>query len=130
MLCQIHAAMGNVDTAKAFSVLVEIDEIYVGGRPRRENAKLDKDGAAVTPEKEPSTRGRGMDKMPVIGVRERSSGKVHAKVALPNETGQKLTGKQLLSVLDEVCADGTTVISDDFSGYNILDKNFPTTSFT
>jgi hypothetical protein len=43
-------------------------------------------------------------------------GKVHAKVALLNEKGQKLTGKQLLPVLDEACADGTTVVSDDFSG--------------
>jgi transposase-like protein len=33
-----------------------------------------------------------------------------------------LTGKQLLSVLDAVCKEGTTVATDDFSGYNILDK--------
>jgi hypothetical protein len=59
---------------------------------------------------------------PVIGVRERSSGKVFAKVALPNGKGQKLSGKQLLGVLDTVCMDNTTVISDDFSGYNILNK--------
>ena len=41
---------------------------------------------------------------------------------LPNEDGQKLTGKQLLKVLDEVCKEETTVVSDDFKGYNILDK--------
>jgi hypothetical protein len=33
MLHQIRAAMGNADTAKAFGVLAEIDETYVGGRP-------------------------------------------------------------------------------------------------
>jgi hypothetical protein len=41
---------------------------------------------------------------------------------LPNEKGEKLTGKQLLSVLDAVCKEGTKVATDDFSGYNILDK--------
>ena len=50
----------------------------------------------------------------------RSSKRVYAKVALPNAKGQKLSGKQLLAVLDKVCKDGTTVASDDFSGYNIL----------
>ena len=125
MLQQIRAAMGNQDMKKAFGVLVEIDETYVGGRPRRENAALDKDGAAVPPEKEPAKRGRGTDKTPVVGVRERSSGKVYAETALPNEKGQKLTGKQLLGVLEKVTADGTTVVSDDFSGYNVLDKNLP-----
>jgi hypothetical protein len=123
MLHRIRAAMGNADTAKAFSVLVEIDETYVGGRPRRENAIAGKDGAAAAPEKEPAKRGRGTDKTPVIGVRERSSGKVYAQVALPNEKGQKLTGKQLLGVLEKATADGTTVVSDDFSGYKILDLN-------
>jgi transposase-like protein len=125
MLRQIRTAMGNEDTAKAFSALVEIDETYVGGRPRRENAVLDKDGIPVPPEKEPAKRGRGTDKTPVIGVRERSSGKVYTQVALPNEKGQKLTGKQLLGVPEKVTADGTTVVSDDFSGYKILDKNLP-----
>jgi hypothetical protein len=38
------------------------------------------------------------------------------------EEGKKLSGKQLISVLDEVCKEGTTVASDDFSGYTILDK--------
>jgi hypothetical protein len=41
---------------------------------------------------------------------------------LPDEEGRKLTGKQLLAVLDEACKKGTVVISDDFSGYKILDK--------
>ncbi|MDR1278052.1 MAG: IS1595 family transposase [Treponema sp.] len=122
MLQQIRRAMGNENMAKAFNVFVEIDETYVGGKPRKENVKLDKNGTVVPSEKEPSKRGRGTDKTPVIGVKERNSGKVYAKVALPNEKGQKLTGKQLLSVLDTVCADNTTVASDNFSGYNILDK--------
>jgi hypothetical protein len=125
MLHQIRAAMGNADTAKAFGVLVEIDETYVGGRPRRENAAPGKDGTAVVPEKEPAKWGRGTGKTSVIGVRERSSGKVYAEAAPPNEKGRKLTGKQLLGVLEKAAADGTTVVSGDFSGYKVLEKNLP-----
>jgi hypothetical protein len=58
----------------------------------------------------------------VIGAAERNSKKVLAKAALPNENGQKLSGRQLLSVLDEVRKKDTTVAGDDFTGYNILDK--------
>jgi hypothetical protein len=39
-----------------------------------------------------------------------------------NKEGQKITGKQLLSILDKVCKNETTVVSDDFTGYKILDK--------
>jgi hypothetical protein len=38
---------------------------------------------------------------------------------LPNDRGQKLTGGQLIEALKQACADGSTVISDDFSGYKV-----------
>jgi len=51
---------------------------------------------------------------------------VHARVALPNKKGKKLTGKQLLDILKEVAkadgTDGNVVITDEFKGYNILKK--------
>jgi transposase-like protein len=75
MLKQIRTAMGNTDMRKSFEAFVEIDETYVGGKPRKENTWIDKDGVIVPSAKEPSKRGRGTDKTPVIGVRERSSGK-------------------------------------------------------
>ena len=116
----IREAMGNEDMSKAFQCFVEIDETYIGGKPRKQNVKFDEDGNKIP--KEPAKRGRGTDKTPVVGVKERDTKRVYAKVALPNEEGQKLTGKQLLGILDSVCNEGTTVASDDFSGYNILDK--------
>ncbi|WP_159428236.1 hypothetical protein [Brevinema andersonii] len=39
-------------------------------------------------------------------------------MALPNEKNQKLTGKQLLNILEKV-AENNTVITDEFKGYNI-----------
>jgi len=54
-------------------------------------------------------RGRGTKKTPVVGIKERGSGRVHAQVMLANEESKKLTGKQLLAVLDKVCKKGTTL---------------------
>jgi len=112
MLRLIREAMGNKDMKKTFDVLVEVDETYIGGKPRKDNSKIN--------EKQNIKRGRGTNKTPVVGVKERSSKRVYAKVMLANEEGKKLSGKQLLNVLDEVCKEKTTVVSDDFVGYNIL----------
>lgn len=112
MMHQIRSAMKNENTKQMFEAIVEVDETYVGGKPRKSND-----------ENEPkSKRGRGTSKTPVIGVKERNSGKIHAVVALPNEKGQQLSGKQLLKVLNDVCKENTTVMTDQFSGYNILNN--------
>lgn len=115
MLHLIRKAMGSEDYKDTFEAIVEIDETYVGGKPRKENKHSDND------EYKRNKRGRGTNKTPVVGVTERSSGRIHAKVALPNKEGKKLTGKQLLSVLNDVCKKGTTVMTDQLNGYGILD---------
>ena len=122
MLKQIRGAMGNENMKKSFDVFVEIDETYIGGKPRKNNKKYDENGNIIIDENNKIKRGRGTKKTPVIGIKERNTQRVYAEVALPNEEGQKLTGKQLLSILDKVCKDETTVVSDDFTGYKILDK--------
>jgi transposase-like protein len=124
MLHQIRTAMENREIEKIFESIVEVDETYIGGRPRKTNAVLDKDGNVIKSGKlPPGKRGRGTKKIPVVGVKERSTGKVYAKVMPPNEEGKKLTGKQLLGVIEQVCKEeGVTIVSDDFKGYNILDK--------
>ena len=117
MLKQIRIAMGNENLTKSFELIVEVDETYVGGKPRKENNNLQ----FTTPKpKDTSTTGRGTKKMPVIGVKERETGRVYARVALPNEEGKKLTGKQLLAVISAVTKPNTVVMTDDFKGYNIM----------
>ena len=111
MLKQIRSAMGNTDMTKAFEAMVEIDEAYIGGKPRKENNQIH--GTAK--------RGKGTKKTPVIGVKERSTNRVYAKVVFPDKNGKKLTGKQLFNVLDTVCKDKTTVFTDDYCGYGFLD---------
>jgi len=112
MLHQIRSCMGKESYKDTFDALVEIEETYVGGKPRRDNHHT------------PSSpkRGRGTDKIPVVGVKERSTGKIYAEVSLPDESGKQLTGEQLMKVLDSVCKEGITVMTDQFSGYNILDN--------
>jgi len=115
MLKQIRTAMNNQDFKDTFSTIVEIDETYVGGKPRKRNTG-NKDSDKTTPNK----RGRGTSKTPIIGVIDRENKVAYAKVALPNKEGRKLTGTQLLSVLNEVTKKGATVITDEFRSYNIL----------
>jgi len=115
ILKQIRTAMNNQEFKDTFSAIVEIDETYVGGKPRKLN-KGNKDSDRTTPNK----RGRGTSKTPVVGVIDRKNKVAYAKVALPNKEGRKLTGKQLLSVLNEVTKKGATVITDEFRSYNIL----------
>ena len=117
MLKQIRTAMGNENLTKSFELIVEVDETYVGGKPRKQNNNL----KFTTPfPKDTSTTGRGTKKTPVIGVKERGTGRVYARVAFPNEEGKKLSGKQLLAVISAVTKTDTVVMTDDFKGYNIM----------
>lgn len=115
MLQQIRKAMEKEEYKETFEAVVEIDETYVGGKPRKNNGHSDD-------EDNKPKRGRGTSKTPVIGVKERNTGKVHAVVANYNEEGKQLSGKQLFAVLKKVCKGNNTVMTDQFSGYNILDK--------
>jgi hypothetical protein len=92
ILKQIRTAMGNKDMSKTVEAIVEIDETYVGGKPRNSNRKDDNEPK--------NPRGRGTRKMAVIGGGLKK--RVYAQVASPNKDGKKLTGKQLFKVLDEI----------------------------
>lgn len=112
MLHQIRIAMSKDEYKETFEAIVEIDETYVGGTPHNKHTQC-----------APSKRGRGTSKTPIIGVRERNTGRVSAVVAIKNKDGKQISGKQLFDILKKVCKDNTTVMTDQFSGYNILDKD-------
>lgn len=115
MLHLIRKSMGKEEYKDTFEAVVEIDETYVGGKPREENRHSEND------DYKRNKCGRGTSKTPVVGVTERSSGRIYARVALPNKDGKKLSGKQLLKILDDVCKKGTTVMTDQLNSYGILD---------
>jgi transposase-like protein len=116
MLKQIRTAMGNAENQEFIDTVVEIDETYVGGKPRKGNKPDDKD------DDDKPKRGRGTKKTPVVGVIDRENKKIHAKVAKPNKEGKKLTGKQLLEIINEVIKTPLTIMTDEFRSYRALAK--------
>lgn len=104
---QIRKAM--VDDSEFLNGIVEADETYIGGKPR----KNDKDSD------DPPKRGRGTKKQPVIGALARG-GRVVAK---PTD---KVTGKTLKAFLGSV-VDGadSVLITDEFRGYNRMSEWVP-----
>ena len=104
---QIRKAM--VDDSVFLNGIVEADETYIGGKPR----KNDKDSD------DPPKRGRGTKKQPVLGALARG-GKV---VAQPSD---KVTGKTLKAFLSKfVQADDSLLVTDEYSGYNRMSEWVP-----
>jgi len=122
MLQQIRISMGNAEQQEFFDTVIEIDETYVGGKPRKDNDR-NNNGNGEPPV--PNKRGRGTSKTPVVGVVDRINKKIFAKVAMPNAKGQKLTAKQLIGILKNVSKqeNNNTIITDEFRGYDTLSKN-------
>jgi transposase-like protein len=106
--------------------IVEMDESYFGGRPRRRNppdnvANLGYRGIRTDEWKYPhNKRGRGADKVKVVGMVER--GVQQGRVVLKVE--DSLTGADMLRLLKKYVKmkRGTTVMTDDFKSYNRFDK--------
>ena len=118
MLKKIREAMSDEDL-ELFREISEIDETYVGGKPRKQSKKDDDDDMPSSGNK----RGRGTDKTPVIGIVNRALNKVVAKVAELNEQGQKLSGKQLIAFIKDTVEADSTIYSDEFKGYNQVSKH-------
>ena len=105
---RIRAAMTQGD--RLLSGLVEADETYGGGKPRRTNRKEDHT---------PNKPGRGTKKTAVIGAVERG-GQVMAQVA------KDLTGKGILKFLKSgVDLDDALLLTDEYRGYRAVDSLLP-----
>ena len=87
--------------------IIEADETYIGGKPRKENKKENR---------EPAKRGRGTEKTPVIGAVERG-GKVVAEVA------ENLTGRKILDFIKRaVKIEDSELMTDEFHAYNAIGR--------
>lgn len=117
MLRYIRMAIAKEEYKEVFEVIVEIDETYIGGKPRKSN-----EHSSENENRKVAKRGKGTKKTPIIGVKERHTGRVHAVVSWFNDEGKTLTGQQLFDVLNKICKGGNTVVTDEYAGYNILDK--------
>lgn len=102
-LChRIRESMTSVQ--RQLSSIVEVDETYVGGKPRKRN-----NGKHQTPSK----RGRGTAKTPVVAAVERS-GEVRTQVVCD------VTAHTLRDVIDQHVQKFSKIITDDFRGYNAV----------
>ena len=106
---RIRSEMMRKEGKSFLQGIIEADETYVGGKPRKSNKRNDDDNDAPK-----NKRGRGTEKTPVIGAVERG-GKVIARVATD------LTSKGILQFLREnIRIDGSTLITDEYRAYNAV----------
>lgn len=106
---RIRAAMAS-DEAPMLAGIIEADETYVGGKPRKRN-KRDDD--------KQNPRGRGTDKTPIIGAVERD-GNVIAQVA------EDLSGMGILNFIkNAVRTEDSVLITDEYKAYNAVRSLMP-----
>lgn len=106
MMHRVRTSMANDPQQEALLYgIVEADETYVGGKPRKGNRRADD---------KPNKRGRGTKKVPVVGVVERG-GRVIAQPAKPGQLSAKGLTKFIGRFVDKR---GTVLITDEFGGYN------------
>jgi hypothetical protein len=95
ILKQVRKAMQEENQDGFYEAMIEVDETYIGGKPRKGNNRNDDNLPKLKP-------GRGTSKTPVIGIVPRDDKKVYAKVFMPNKKGKSLTGLQILMVFNKV----------------------------
>lgn len=82
--------------------IIEADETYIGGKPRKENKKANR---------EPAKRGRGTEKTAVLGAIQRG-GQVIAEVVT------ELTGRSIYNFIQKhVNTEESELITDEFQAY-------------
>ena len=106
---QIRKSMTQANQRNLLTGIVEMDETYVGGKPRRGSGG------------EPPKRGRGTKKTPVVGAVERG-GRVTAKVT---KKGQLKGGNLRAFVRDRVDTRNAGLITDEYPGYIGMNKVLP-----
>jgi transposase-like protein len=104
---RIRQAM-STDQGKLLKGIVEMDETYVGGKPRKSNFRDDDDTD--------NKRGRGTDKLPIVGAVERG-GNVVAKVMNGVKLGAETLTNFVKSAVDTTKAH---LITDQYAGYNTM----------
>ena len=110
---QIRKAMTQVEHRTLLTGIVEMDETYIGGKPRK-GTKGDGEGGKHKP-------GRGTKKAPVVGAVERG-GKVTAKAV----SKDKMKGRNMRAfVRDRVDTARANLITDEYKAYLGMSRVLP-----
>jgi len=96
---------------RLFHGIVEMDETYVGGKPRKGNI-----GSGGQNGGNKRKRGRGTDKMPVVGIVERNGRAIAKKVAKDGLSSRCLSD----FFVKHVDAPSSIVMTDEYKGYRGL----------
>jgi len=108
MAMKVRQAMIDTEQRNLLTGLVEMDETYIGGKPRKGSGQHHR-------------RGRGTKKTPVVGIIERG-GRVTAS---PAKNGQ-LTTKNLADLVRRnIDTNNATLITDEFTGYMGMRRILP-----
>jgi len=106
MQMQVRKAM--LEYGDLLTGIVEADETYIGGKNKNRHEDKKTEGG----------QGRGgEDKTPVIGIKSRD-GKVIAKKS------KDVSGKTLKAFINQNVAKGSTIMTDEWAGYNGLAKAY------
>lgn len=89
---------------------VEVDESYVGGKPRHANNPASK-------EPTPSKRGRGTNKQPIMVLVERDG----SSRAMPISAAD---GETLIGAARQLVDPSATINTDEWTGYRGIDQHF------
>jgi len=100
---RIRSAMSKRPFAKKLKGIIEVDETYVGGKPRKDG-KIHK-------------RGSGTKKTPVIAIVERSGKAVSKPLDVINH-------KNLRSAVESIVSRQSTIMSDELHSYCGIGQNF------
>ncbi len=110
---KIREAMTQADQRPMLTGIVEMDETYIGGKPRKGTKGDGEDGT--------HKRGRGTKKAPVVGAIERG-GRVTAKATQKD----KLKGKNLRAfVRERIDTDASELMTDEYTAYKGMEKVLP-----
>jgi len=111
MMHRIRKAMAT-DQLELLKGIVEMDECYIGGKPRKENKKDDDDNNKGNP------RGRGTKKEAVVGAVERNG-----NVKIEQVSKAMLNKKGLLAfVRKNMDITETLLVTDEYKAYNNMGK--------
>jgi transposase-like protein len=110
---QIRKAMAEREQRELLSGVVQMDETYIGGKPRKSNiGSSGQDGGNKL------RRGRGTTKTPVVGMLERG-GRVRTKIVKKDD----LTAKKLAALVRQhVDVENAILHTDEYKGYAHIKK--------
>jgi len=100
---RIRAAMGQKPQADMLKGIIEVDETYIGGKPRKDGKK--------------HKSGRGTKKTPVLAIVERNGKAVSKPIDIVNSAN-------LRSAVNEVVSQQSTIMSDDYNSYRGIGQGF------